>query len=117
MTHDPNLDELHDRLDDLLQNDARLLVRVVDVQPATDGSSQPGTAAVGVMSCGMTPLQALSVMAGLLPDIVAQVGAQLREEHLVGHLRDDLERGVDALLDPGTMGPDPAAPGREDDPR
>ena len=101
MTHDP-LDDLHDRLDELMTDDAWLLVRVVDVQPAPDGSSAPGTAAVGVMSCGMTPLQALSVMAGLLPDLVAQVGAQAHTEHLVGHLRDDLERGVDGLLDDGS---------------
>lgn len=116
MTHD-NLDELHERLDDLLTDDAWLLVRIVDVEPAPDGTSGPGTAAISVMSCGMTPLQALSVLVGLLPDIVVQVGAQVRTEHLVGHLRDDLERGVAALVDPGTMGPDPAAPGREDDPR
>ena len=92
MTNEPDLDELHDRVDDLMGDAPWLLVRVVDVEPAPDGTTLPGTAAARVMSCGMDSLQVMSVLAGLQVDLVQQLSARAHEEHAVRHLRDDLEQ-------------------------
>lgn len=98
MTHDPHdLDPLHAAVAGALDDRPFVLVYLAQhEEPDSDGM---GLARVGVMAHDVTPLQALSLIAGLQVDLVATLARDAHHEHLVEHLRDDLDRGVDALIE------------------
>lgn len=88
----PDPDHLLERTADLLDGAPFILVHVDLSEPDPDPVSGMGTAAVGVVVHRMDALQVAMTLAQLVPPALAEVSVRSHHEHLVEHLRDDLEQ-------------------------
>ena len=94
-----NLDDLHEQLRGIVGPDAPFVFILVSPDdPASAGDNGIGQAGAAIVVQGMTTLQVASTLAQLVVPCLADVARERAHDHLVEHLREDLEH-----LDPGSL--------------